>query len=287
MLSTAQKIYIAKIMSRALLGVRAVAGLPAQASVRRHDIVWQLDLREGIDLSIYVLGCFEPSTVKIYHKLLRPGNVVLDIGANIGAHTLPMAALVGDSGRVLAFEPTAYALSKLQINLALNPPLRARVTAEQFMLVENDQQVLKPAIHSSWPLVASGPIDDRHGGRLMTTDGASAVSLDRVVEQRALTRVDFIKIDVDGNELGVLAGAQRTLQKFQPPIVMELAPHVFGECPADFDRLLQLLWDHGYRLVHLLSRKTLPYNPAEVRRGIPTYGSVNVLAVCDRPRPLL
>ena len=62
------------------------------------SINWRLDLLEGIDL----LGSFEPLTVRAYRGIVRPGDTVLDIGANVGAHTLPLAQLVGETCRVIA-----------------------------------------------------------------------------------------------------------------------------------------------------------------------------------------
>ena len=123
MLSTAQKIRIARVLSGGVIGLRRTLGLPSEVTTRRGGVRWRLDLTEGIDLSIYLLGAFEPATVKLYRRLVKPGDVVLDIGANIGAHVLPLAVLVGDAGRVIAFEPTRYACRKLQANLALNPRL--------------------------------------------------------------------------------------------------------------------------------------------------------------------
>ena len=76
-----------------------------------------------IDFAIYLGGMFERNTALALRKLVRPSSLVLDIGANIGAHTLRLANLVGSSGRVFAFEPTDFAYSKLQANLDLNPAL--------------------------------------------------------------------------------------------------------------------------------------------------------------------
>ena len=98
---------------RSAWGRRLVGGGP-ELVTSRQGLTWQLDLREGIDLSIYLLGRFEPSTVRCYTRLVNPGDVVLDVGANIGAHTLPLARLVGEAGRVIAFELTRYAFLKLQ-----------------------------------------------------------------------------------------------------------------------------------------------------------------------------
>ena len=77
------------------------------------------------------MGAFEKRTVAAYSRLVRPGMTVIDIGANIGAHTLPLAKLVGPTGRVIAVEPTIWAVERLRANLDLNPPLRAIVDVHQ------------------------------------------------------------------------------------------------------------------------------------------------------------
>src|ERR1700730_18469952 len=105
-LKTTHKIAIATIASKGVLFTRRLVGLGSTADVSRRGIRWRLDLREGIDFSIYLLGSFAPSTVRTYAGLVESGDVVLDIGANIGAHTLPLARLVGPAGRVVAFDPT-------------------------------------------------------------------------------------------------------------------------------------------------------------------------------------
>ncbi len=99
--------------------------------MRRRGVAWTLDLREGIDFSIWLLGAFELSTVRAYQRILRPGAIVLDIGANIGAHTLHLARAVGTEGKVWAIEPTDYAMGKLKTNIALNPELAPRIVGCQ------------------------------------------------------------------------------------------------------------------------------------------------------------
>ena len=96
MLTTRTKIALARLIQRPLMMARRMFGQGHETIVRRRGVRWQLDLREGIDLSIYLLRAFEPSTLKAFERLVKPGMTVLDIGANIGAHTLHLARLVGD-----------------------------------------------------------------------------------------------------------------------------------------------------------------------------------------------
>jgi tRNA G37 N-methylase Trm5 len=105
-LNTSQKIKIATVAYKLVAGVRRVLGKSDHAVIRRNGITWELDLQEGIDFSIFLFGGFELATLRLYDSILRPGDIVLDVGANIGAHTLPFARLVGKDARVYAFEPT-------------------------------------------------------------------------------------------------------------------------------------------------------------------------------------
>src|SRR5713101_4640646 len=102
---------------RGITFARKTFGLSNQTIVTRYGVRWNLDLDEAIDFSIFLLGLFERQTVQAYQRLVWPGNIVLDIGANIGAHTFHLARLVGPNGRVFAFEPTAFAFHKLLANI--------------------------------------------------------------------------------------------------------------------------------------------------------------------------
>src|SRR5580692_10186007 len=123
MLTTTQKIALARAVQMPVVAARSLARLGAVTTVRRRRVNWALDLREGIDFSIWLLGAFELATVRAYERLVRRGDTVLDIGANIGAHTLHLARAVGAEGKVWAIEPTDYAIGKLRDNMALNPGL--------------------------------------------------------------------------------------------------------------------------------------------------------------------
>jgi hypothetical protein len=83
-------------------------------------IRYELDLNQNIDTSIYFLGAFEPDAVAAMKKFIRPGDVVLDVGANVGCHALLLSKLVGLHDRVIAFEPTDWAFRKPARNKELN-----------------------------------------------------------------------------------------------------------------------------------------------------------------------
>lgn len=279
MLSTANKIMLARWTSRLVILFRHLTGSGRELTAVRSGVCWQLDLNEGIDFSIWLLGGFEPRTLKQYENLVKQGDVVLDIGANVGAHTLPFARLVGPNGRVIAFEPTQWAFEKLRRNLELNPQLADRVECNQALLVAERNDSLPGQIYSSWPLEEEQGLHAEHKGRLMTTAGARVTTLDDAIAGKNLTRVDFVKIDVDGHEYAVIKGATDVLRRLRPRILMELAPYVYNPIDGEFDSLLKMMCDLGYVPLHPTTRKVLPSDPLQMRRIIPVGGSINVLFV--------
>jgi FkbM family methyltransferase len=277
MLSTRNKIALAAAMSRIVRAARAGVGAASDnVRVMRDGIAWQLDLKEGIDFAIF-LGLYERSTKMAIRRWVHPGSVVLDIGANIGAITLALARQVGSGGKVFAFEPTSFAYSKLLRNLALNPSLAATVQAEQLMLATSDDRRTESQIYSSWPLVHADRLHANHLGRLQTTEGARAISLDTYLGKAEVSRVDFIKLDVDGYECEVLEGAGHCLETFRPPIVMELAPYVLRERGASLEQLATLLGRSGYRFT-TLDGEAVPPDIAKLESKIPVGSSINVIA---------
>jgi FkbM family methyltransferase len=251
-----------------------------QVIATRGGLRWQLDLTEGIDLAIY-LGAFERSTVNTYTRLIRPGDIVLDIGANIGAHTLQLAKCVGPSGHVYAFEPT-WAFKKLNTNIALNPEIAPRITAVQAMVSSSDGSELAPAIYSSWPLVETTGLHELHLGRLQSTAGARVVTMDTYLTEAGIERIDLVKLDVDGFECDVLEG-WTMLRRWRPRILMELAPYVLAEHGRTLEQLIALLRNADYRLF-MEDGAALPMVATELERMISPGAGINILAVPSHSR---
>jgi FkbM family methyltransferase len=260
----------ARIVQRPVLAAYRKHG--PVVNVERRGVNWQLDLREGIDFSIWLRGYFEPSTVSAYRRLVQPGDVVLDIGANIGAHTLHLAGCAGAAGRVIAFEPSAEAYRRLVNNLALNPTIAGRVTPQQSLLVADGERTLPGEVVSSWPLLPRAQLDPIHPGRPQSTSGASVSTLDDTLQK---LHVDFVKMDVDGYESDVLSGASSMLEESRPVILFEVAPSVAATVGRRVEDVLDLL--HAYRIVKLdEGRSVTGATIAELDR---TLSSINALAL--------
>jgi len=277
-LSTATKIRLAGGLYAVVAPLRWFLRQPPNRAIcRRGGINWTLDLREGIQLSIYCFGVFERTTARALRRLLPPGGVALDIGANIGAHTLPMARQAGPHGRVIAVEPTS-ACTRLRDNLARNPDLVSRVTVCPVAILAPGEG-RAPAYYAAWPVRGAKLRHDVHGGVALNADGSTGMTLDALVQEQELARLDVIKIDIDGGEFAALRGARATLERWRPALVLELSAYALLEHGASLEGLLALLAEARYRLLDEISFAPLPGDAAAISRLIPARGSINVVAL--------
>ena len=202
-------------------------------------LVFELDLSQLIDNHIYYNGEFEPGTRRAFEKLVRPGMTVLDIGANIGAHTLKLAQLTGPSGHVYAFEPTEWAHRKLQRNVSLNPGF-TNITLERAALSDSDESSGDYAFQSQY-VVGAAPDGEQERGQV------AFVKLDTYAGAHKLGRVDFIKLDVDGYETKILRGARELLKRDRPTLIVEMGDYWQQSVGDSIEALVEVLDDVGYR----------------------------------------
>lgn len=207
-----------------------VRGRKVQADV--EGMTYELDLGEVIDLTLY-LGMFERETTAAIDRLCKPGWIVLDIGANIGAHALRFARNVGSQGMVHAFEPTDYGTRKLQRNIGLNHSENVRVY--RIALSDRNLPGQTVSFRSSWRT-------DRKNPSISQT--VDFVRLDDWCSENRIDRVDLVKLDVDGNEFGVVKGGIGMFRRFAPIIIMEVGAYHFE---AEGTNPLRLLSELGYR----------------------------------------
>ncbi len=170
----------------------------------------------------YTKGSLEAKLQYLFRRFVREGDYVLDIGANSGFHTVCLSGIVGDAGRVHAFEPVPFNYIKMVTNLHLNG-IRNVVTHDCALGATNRQQVmnviregeLEQGNHS---LAANEKIVGALKDKIDPLE-VSVRRLDDVLP--SIPRLDFIKIDVEGYENEVLKGAQALIRKHQPIVIME------------------------------------------------------------------
>jgi FkbM family methyltransferase len=275
-LSTRTKMFLARVAQGVVMAGLRIVGQGPEVIVRRGGLRWKLDLEEGIDFAIFIMGALEPSAVAAYGDLVRPGATVLDIGANIGAHTLPLAKAVGPTGRVLAVEPTRYAFDRLSDQLALNLEIASRVIAVQSMLMGSLECELIESIPSSWPLISPEGAHRQHLGVPRSTEGARVTTVDALVAEQQIDSIQLIKLDVDGYELEVLRGAQQVLERFAPTILFEYAPYTLVEKGYAPQIMIELLLALGYRFTDVRGKRFSDHGQSLPQ--VPVGAGINVIA---------
>lgn len=262
---------------RLLSGRRGV-----EARCRRRGVHWSLDLREGVQLALY-LGLYERTTSRRLLELVDSGSVVIDVGANVGVHALPLARAVGGAGRVVAIEPTAAAVTRLRANGALNPELGARLIVVQ-AAVGAPGGALEPEYYSAWPLTRGPSRHPVHLGAGQSTANARFSTLDDLVSSLGLGAVTLIKIDVDGRELDVLSGAVGVIRRDRPTVVFEVCPYLLTAPGHSARDLVEFFTANGYELLDERTLRPVGTDPVRILAPIPELGGRNLIARA-RPRP--
>jgi FkbM family methyltransferase len=160
---------------------------------------------DGVCPSLIQDGCFEPYETELVTQEIKPGQVVVDIGANIGYYTLLFARQVGPTGKVIAFEPDPGNFQLLKKNVRANgyhnvvlmqKAVANRTGTMRLFVCSNNQ--------------GDHRLYDSHDGR--PTIDVETTTLDDALA-RETRPVNFIKMDIQGSEPGALQGMQQTLQR--------------------------------------------------------------------------
>lgn len=163
----------------------------------------------GRSLDLYGEWC--EMELEVLGQIIRPGEVVLDIGANIGTHTVAFSRMVGDHGLVMAFEPQRLIFQNLCANVAINA-LTNVVTIQRG--VGNRAEVIRLPIFD--------PRREQNFGSAVLHGHAAGDDIEVVrIDDMHLPKVSLMKIDVEGMECDVLEGARETIARYQPALFIE------------------------------------------------------------------
>jgi len=223
--------------------------VPYEITVPDFDGAYRMRLRlsEHMQRRIFWMGFYSADIVALLKNVLTPGMVVVDVGANIGEVTLVSAQCVGNAGSVIAFEPVNVIANRLAEHVRIND-------LEQVVIIRD---ALGEAVKKRVPIYAScgQDVSDEHQG-LASLYGegedqepiefVNITTLDETVASLCLSRVDLIKIDIEGGELACLQGAENVLRRFRPMLVVEVQAFSARQAGWDVSELFQYLHGLGY-----------------------------------------
>jgi FkbM family methyltransferase len=214
-------------------------------------------------LTQYVLdwGCYEPTETELFKSKIRPGDTVVDVGANIGWFTVIASKLVGKEGRVIAFEPEPTSFEYLKRNVEANGC--TNVVLEQKALSNEAGEI---ELFTATEHLGQHRISDWGDGRRAVK--VEALPLDDYLAGSRIS-VDVIKIDTEGAEGVIVEGMEETLKRSRNvKLFMEYLPENLRRSGYDPIKLLQRLEAHGFQF-HAIGegqRRVVPVRDADAIR---------------------
>lgn len=242
---------------------RLVGG--AHLNLRLDEYMWR---------SIYLLGVHEPETTAFFRRWLRAGDVVIDVGANVGYFTCIAAKLVGRRGAVHAFEPNPEVSALLRASISTNG-FDGWVTCNA-NAVGRSSGSAPLYIHPDPALTGWASLLKYSWGSDERAVPVPVVTLDQYCAQKAIVRVRLLKIDIEGGEAELLRGASNLLRQVRPDaIVCEVQGN---ELDAQYPHALFGIFRQYHYQPFTISKdgKLRLYRPGEIQ----------VVNLCFRPCPV-
>jgi FkbM family methyltransferase len=239
------KIY--RCVTRPFIG-RGIENYPFM--IRLHERFMSLSQSKYIDINGYKLyaskgdmpllqyyGCYEPITTNLLSKIIKKGDSVVDVGANVGYYTLLFSNLVGPSGKVYAFEPDPINFDHLKKNIELNKA--TNIIAEQ-KAVSSHSGIVKLFLHGT-DNVSHTIVKDVY-------KGSKCIDVESVILHEYFDgiNIDFVKIDAEGADDEIIYSMIKGL--FNTKILFEYNPDILSKKSKYPTKLLDYLFNLNYRL---------------------------------------
>ena len=237
---------------------------PIRLKQCRHGAMLYLVTDQFIGQSLDRYGEFSQGEVDVFRQIVQPGATILEIGANLGTHTVFLAKAAGPSGTLHAFEPQRVIFQILCANVALNA--LTNVFTHHAAVGRESGMITVPRIDYT--------VTNNFGGVSMENwrEGERVPLLP--VDSLGLTRCDLIKVDVEGMEGDVIAGAVRTIRQFRPVLYVE------NDREERSAALIRQILDLDYRLYWHLPPLFNPQNYFGVAENIfERIVSINMLGI--------
>jgi FkbM family methyltransferase len=216
-----------------------------------------LDPADAISRTILIsrAGKWEPEVWQAISSGLPDGGVFFDVGAHIGYDSLKAATVVGETGRVVAFEPNPNTITQLRSNVAASG---ARNVVVQPIACTDRETTLTLFDSSPGGNSGSTSLSRENAGPVTRAYRVRGRPIDDVVKELGLRRLDVLKADVEGAELIVLRGATETLRQFHPKLILEVVPRQLANMGTSVEELEAFIRSLGY-----LESKAVDYKNRE------------------------
>ena len=230
---------------------------------------FEVVLPEPVSTQVWRYGFFDDDVCLFLVRSLRPGMTFVDIGAHFGFFSLLASALMGSDGHIVALEPMPETFRHLARNAAMHSAhdnittVRWAAYSARTTLSFHDYGLVNSALNSAFEARCVNRL------RLRRDVAVDARTCDDMVRQFALSQVDLIKIDAESAEMEVLRGAEQTIKRFRPRIILEVGDFDIAGT-ASSSELVRSVLALGYRAYERSHGDVIPHE----RRAIYEYGNL-------------
>ena len=211
-----------------------------------NNFYMRVNPSEHIQQQLFWYGHYEKELGLLIRKILKPGDVFLDIGANIGYFSL-LAAKHEPTAKIFSFEPVGSSFQKLEENIALNAAKNIKALNAGIGERNEEREIYISDEDNTG--MSSFQRPENYSGK---SERVKVITVDKWFSSSGLVKVDLIKLDVEGSELAAVKGMDETLKNFKPLLIVEINPETlsqFALMPADIFRHLGDLCFSGFLIL--------------------------------------
>lgn len=242
-------------------------GINMFVPLQNEGLVCLINTKDVIGWKIFFFGEYESGTNRTLEKYIKQGDVVIEAGANFGSETLLLSRLAGKNGHIYAFEPNPYIFEQLKINISSNELVN--VSSYDYALGESNNMI-------HFNIYPKGFCNPGMSSKYMETPITRKIdvnqkTIDTFVKEQDITKLNFLKMDIQGAEMDVIEGGTETINKFKPIIFTEV-----DEIYNDKKYMFQKFKSFGYTVYFIEERTTVEMlTLADIRDG-------NWLMICEK-----
>jgi len=185
--------------------------------------------------------------VDFFRKFIKEGDLAIDIGANIGDTTVPMALAAGKSGIALGFDPNPYVFKILEANAALNKD-KTNIVPQPYAISKEEDEFYFISSEASFGNGGISPTQESIHGKFVHPQKIKGIDLTQFLEREypdRLNKFSFVKIDTEGYDKEIIKSIRDLIQEYKPVIIAES----FGACSDDAKmELFEVIHRDGYKI---------------------------------------
>jgi FkbM family methyltransferase len=234
-----------------------IHGIDIVTPLQNDGLVCFINTKDIIGWNIFFFKEYEASTNAILSKYIKEGDIVIEAGSNLGSETLLISKLIG-KGHIYGFEPNPYTFERLKINVSINE-LR-NVAVYDYAMGEKNGEI-------SFNIYPKGFCNPGMSSKYMETAASKKITvvqktLDTFIKENNISKVNFIKMDIQGAEMDMIMGSDDTISRFKPVIFTE-AYKLYNDLDAIYNRIK----NYGYN-IYLIDEKNMTLmKPGELKEG--------------------